>query len=150
NRGRFRADLFYRLHVVRLVIPPLRDRPDDVELLARHFWAECAPGRPLPDDLVTAWLQLRWSGNVRELRAAVDRAILLGGVEGAPTRSHGPTSYDPNLSFRALKEQVVERFERDYLGRLFEDNGGNISQSARAARRDRNHLRELLRKHGLV
>ena len=150
NRGRFRADLFYRLHVVRLVIPPLRDRPDDVELLARHFWAECAPGRALPDDLVTAWLQLRWSGNVRELRAAVDRAILLGGTEGGRSETGSPTSYDPNLSFRAIKEQVVEQFERDFLGRLFEDNGGNISQTARAARMDRNHLRELLRKHGLV
>lgn len=149
NRGRFRADLFYRLHVVRLVIPPLRERPDDVELLARHFWSECAPGRALPDDLLTAWLQLRWSGNVRELRAAIDRAILLGDPE-ATTPGAGPASYDPSLSFRALKDQVVERFERDYLGRLFEDNGGNISQTARAARMDRNHLRELLRKHGLV
>jgi len=149
NRGRFRADLFYRLHVVRLRVPPLRERLDDVELLARHFWNEAAPERPLPDDLITAWLQLRWSGNVRELRAAVDRAILLGDAGTEPSKEPA-TSYDPSLSFRALKEQVVERFERDYLGRLFQDNDGNISQTARAARMDRNHLRELLRKHGLV
>ncbi|HHH28354.1 MAG TPA: sigma 54-dependent Fis family transcriptional regulator [Polyangiaceae bacterium] len=150
NRGRFRADLFYRLHVVRLRVPPLRERPDDVEVLARHFWSECAPGRALPDDLLTTWRQLRWSGNVRELRAAVDRAILLGGLEEARGEDRGPASYDPNLSFRALKEQIVERFERDYLGRLFEDNDRNISQTARAARMDRNHLRELLRKHGVL
>jgi two-component system, NtrC family, response regulator GlrR len=153
NRGRFRADLFYRLHVVRLRVPPLRERPDDIELLAHHFWNQCAPDRPLADDLLAAWLQLRWRGNVRELRAAVDRAILLGDVAVATDATGdeaSATEFDPNLSFRAIKEQVVERFERDYLGRLFEDNGRNISGTARAARMDRNHLRELLRKHRIL
>src|SRR5262249_10533948 len=76
NRGSFRADLYYRLNVVRLFIPPLRERTGDVERLARHFYAELMPDRPIPQDLLDAFRRQTWPGNVRELRAAIERAIL--------------------------------------------------------------------------
>ncbi len=146
NHGNFRADLFYRLHVLRLRVPPLRERPDDIELLARHFWAQCGDG-PLAAEVIDAWRRQRWSGNVRELRSAVERAALLGDPAlGAPVAP----SADPGKPFRAAKDEVVRRFEVDYLTRLYQQHQGNISRAARAARMDRNHLRELLRKYGIV
>jgi transcriptional regulator with GAF, ATPase, and Fis domain len=155
NRGRFRADLFYRLHVVRLVVPPLRERPDDVELLARHFWSEAAGARPIDEALVASWRRHRWSGNVRELRSAVDRAILLGDAASEAT-SGGASPASPtelsstSLPFRAAKDRVVTEFERAYLGELITRHEGNISAAAREAKMDRNHLRELLRRHELI
>ena len=159
NRGTFRADLFYRLHVVRLQVPPLRERPEDIALLSRHFWDQCAPEDSLlPDEVIETWKRLRWSGNVRELRSAVERAVLLGDPgdprDPSPIGGGGatPSPAEPSLAmpFRAAKEQVVSRFEREYLSALHARHSGNISQAARAARMDRNHLRELLRKHDIV
>jgi DNA-binding NtrC family response regulator len=147
NRGRFRSDLFYRLAVVRVHVPPLRERPEDVELLARHFYDELAPdaGGP-PLDLLEAWKQQRWSGNVRELRASIERALLFG---REPLRPGQPAPAEPEPSFREAKERVLASFERTYLTDLVARHGGNVSQAARAARMDRNHLRELLRKYDI-
>lgn len=159
NRGTFRADLFYRLNVVRLRVPPLRERPEDIELLVEHFFRECAPMSPTPPaGLVDTYKQLRWSGNVRELRAAVERTVLLGdasldlGVEAAREGSapgRADQQADQAMPFRIAKDRVVARFEREYLAAVIERHGGNISQAARAAQMDRNHLRELLRRHGI-
>jgi DNA-binding NtrC family response regulator len=143
NHGRFRADLFYRLAVVRLCIPPLRERPEDVELYARHFFSELGDGAAPPPALLEVWKHQRWSGNVRELRSAVERALLFG--EAAPASQRGVAG--PAVSFREAKERVVESFERSFLGDLIARHGGNLSQAARAAKMDRNHLRELLRRY---
>jgi two-component system, NtrC family, response regulator GlrR len=143
NRGGFRADLFYRLAVVRLLVPPLRDRPEDVEQLVRFFHAEIAPdAAPLPAELVELWKGQRWSGNVRELRSAIERAVLLGDAAREPGAA-------PPSSFREAKERIIESFERAYVTELVAQHGGNLSQAARAARMDRNHLRELLRRYGV-
>jgi DNA-binding NtrC family response regulator len=146
NQGHFRADLFYRVAVVRLAIPPLRERPDDIELLARHFYAECCPEAPEPPaEWLEVWKRLSWRGNVRELRSAVERIVLFG--EEQPSEAQAAPK--DTLSFRAAKERVIESFEREYLQRLLARAAGNVSKAARIARMDRNHLRELLRRHGL-
>jgi DNA-binding NtrC family response regulator len=150
NRGAFRADLFYRLHVVRLEVPPLRDRREDIPVLIEHFRRQIAPdSAPLSDSIVEAWKSLRWSGNARELRGAVERHLLLGddAYETVARTTDEAAPFDPRLSFRAAKELAVAKFERAYLGALVERHGGNLSQAARAARMDRNHLRHLLRRH---
>ncbi|AUX43490.1 ATPase AAA [Sorangium cellulosum] len=162
NRGTFRSDLFYRLNVVRLHLPPLRDRPEDIPLLAAHFYRQFTDGGEPPAELVEALLRHDWPGNVRELRSAVERAVLLGdpslwreGRRGARPASHGDAGDDDldpaeaSLPFREGKEQVIARWERAYLRALIRSNEGNLSRAARAARMDRNHLRELLRRHGI-
>src|SRR5690606_17137666 len=80
NRKRFRADLYYRLDVVRIVIPPLAERVGDVELLATHFWKQFAPDRPVPETMLADFATQRWPGNVRELRNAVERTALTRGA----------------------------------------------------------------------
>jgi len=164
NHGTFRADLFYRLHIVSLRLPPLRERPDDVRLLAQHFASAIArPGEPGLDERTLEELTRRpWPGNVRELRGAVERALLVGELDAggpastrggaSPIASAGPAGdlEELTLSFRAAKERAVAGWERDYLARLVERCEGNLSRAAREARMDRNHLRELLRRHGLT
>ena len=156
NSGEFRSDLFYRLHVINLTVPPLRDRPDDIAPLIRQFWSDCAPAdTPLPQTILSTWPKRRWHGNVRELRAAIERLLLLG--EQAPPE--GPTAkraghisedVDLNVPFRVAKSRILLHFESIYLGALIEKHHGNITRAAGAARMDRNHLRELLTKHDLL
>ncbi len=161
NRGTFRGDLFYRLNVVSLRIPPLRERPEDIPVYVAHFFQQMAGPNavPLPPELVTAFSRRTWPGNVRELRGAVERAILLGDLEAvddlAATGERGAgaavsvAENDFASSFRAAKERAIGSWERAYLAELCRRNQGNLSRAARAARMDRNHLRELLKRYGL-
>jgi DNA-binding NtrC family response regulator len=153
NRGSFRADLFYRLHVVHLRIPPLRERREDVELYARHFYEQLSPEEPaLPAELLAALTRPDYPGNVRELRAAVERAVLLGDLEArdeAVGAIETEPAFEPGQSFRVSKERVMARWETAYLRSLLAAAEGNVSKAARMARMDRNHLRELLRRRGL-
>jgi len=152
NRGDFRADLYYRLHVVSLRLPPLRERGEDVPLLIESFYEQFAghPGAP-PQALVDELLRHDWPGNVRELRSAVERAVLLGDpalwraiVDETRGEAAIPaTDFDDDESFRAAKERALVRWERAYLAELLRRHGNNLSRAARAARMDRTHLREL-------
>ena len=155
NRGTFRADLYYRLNTVRIQIPPLRERREDIELLARHFYAQFSPDDIEPERELVQWLRKQdYPGNVRELRSTVERAVLLGdaslsdapAVDGAPIAE---ARFDDSVPFRAAKERVISQWERGYLSDLLAQAGGNVSKAARMARMDRNHLRELLRRHQL-
>jgi len=153
NRGRFRSDLYYRLNTFSVRVLPLRERRDDVALLVAHFYRQLHPfGEEPPADLLAELLRHEWPGNVRELRAAVERTVLLG--DPAVWReitepSAGVTPAGQTMSFRAAKEQAVATWERDYLRALVTRFAGNLSRAARAVRMDRNHLRELLVRHGL-
>jgi DNA-binding NtrC family response regulator len=161
NRGNFRSDLFYRLNVVRLRVPSLRERREDIPLLVAHFYRQFADGAEPPMDLVETLMLHSWPGNVRELRGAIERAVLMGnsalreelqGMTGEQAEDDGGQELRPDdlsLSFRQAKERVVARWERAYVHALLRTNGGNISHAARAGRMDRNHLRELLRRHGV-
>jgi DNA-binding NtrC family response regulator len=160
---RFREDLYYRLAVVRMLVPPLRERPDDIPLLVEHFIKQFRPNDAMaiaPGDL-DRLRKHNWYGNVRELRNVIERACALSHGErleidealderpvvGAGAGIAGAMNVD--LPFKEAKAQVVDSFEREYIRTLLKRHQGNLSAAARAAEVDRKHLRELLRKHGL-
>ena len=160
--GRFRRDLYYRLNVVQLRLPPLRERPGDVPLLARHFLRRYASelDRGLSDFTPEALRCLAccaWPGNVRELENAVQRAVILAvgekslvtaGDLGLIDGSGGPHPSAPE-SFQAAKERTVAEFERRYLEGLLASCGGNVSHAARIARKERSSFWVLVKKHGI-
>jgi transcriptional regulator with PAS, ATPase and Fis domain len=153
-RGMFRQDLFFRLAVVTVLLPPLRDRGDDVLLLARHVMRQL--GRPDAFDLTgpisQAMLTYSWPGNVRELRNAIERAIHLGAehaIPMVPGRERAVESSAPDLPFKEAKEQIIGTFERAYLERLLSRHANNISAASRDAGIDRNYLYRLIKKYDL-
>ena len=153
NAGRFRADLYYRLAVAKIAIPPLRERPEDVPALVAHF-VEKLTGASELGPLAGALDALRahpWSGNVRELRNVVEAAIVMGeldlGGERAPLAS--VTAAGDVAPYRDARATALARFEADYLRALVERTAGNASEAARLAKMDRPYLLTLLRKHGL-
>ena len=154
NRGAFRADLYYRLDVVRLRLPPLRERREDIPLLVQHYYRTFTgdDDATAPDELVAPLVEHSWPGNVRELRSAVERAVLLADPAawaGTDTDAKTPAmaqEFDDHASFREAKERAVTSWERWYVNTLLERHQGNLTRAARAARMDRAHLRELLRK----
>jgi two-component system response regulator HydG len=153
--GRFRQDLYYRLNVVGLELPPLRERGGDVELLARHFAAAAARGvgQAVPE-MTPAFLALlarhRWPGNVRELRNVLERAVLL--AEGEPlaldhlpgdlVEAAGARSREP---YARAKRAALAAFARGYLEGILRDARGNVSEAARQARLPRQTLHRLMR-----
>jgi transcriptional regulator with GAF, ATPase, and Fis domain len=162
DKGKFREDLYFRLNVVPIVAPSLRDRREDVPLLIDHFLETMAEGKEvnLSDDTRAALMAHDWPGNVRELRNVIERALALGTDPRhlvAPlgdnplltTQSNKePTvNFKPGVSFRDQKEQWNDTFERKYLEWLLTRSEGNISKAARAADMDRKYLHKLLKKH---
>jgi len=160
NRATFRSDLYYRLDIVRLRIPPLRERPDDIVLLVEHFYEQlCGEADPRPPDaLIAAMVAQPWLGNVRQLRNAVERALLLGDSElwklsiedQPPAAAAIPRIFDPSVPYRTAKERMTADWERWYLGELLRRHKGKLRAAAIAARTDRGYLRELLRRHNLI
>ncbi|MBL8610185.1 MAG: sigma 54-dependent Fis family transcriptional regulator [Myxococcales bacterium] len=167
NRGSFRADLYYRVAGAKIAIAPLRDRPDDIEPLVRHFAREAAGAELALSEADLAVLRGRhWGGNVRELRAFVERAIVEGSAAAAldleapavaspparGPRSSGaaePPSAEATPRYRDARAEAIAAFERDYVTRLIEAAAGNASEAARRAQMDRPYLLQLLRKYGL-
>ncbi len=149
NKGRFRSDLYYRLNTIRLRVPPLRERREDIPLLVAHYYDEMGAGEP-PASVIADFARHDWPGNVRELRAAVERAVLLGDpMVWQGISEDAPPPPAANESFRAAKERAVAQWERDYVRGLIAQHQGNISRAARSVRMDRNHLRELMVRHGI-
>ncbi|MDI3288809.1 sigma 54-interacting transcriptional regulator [Polyangium sp. 15x6] len=157
NRNTFRADLFYRLNVVRIHVPPLRERTGDIERLARHFHAELVPDNPIPDDLLESLRRQSWPGNVRELRAAIERAVLLNDpavlalgneVDSGPGLEERDDDIDLEVPFRVCKQKASDQWERRYVRALLRATNDNISEASRRVKMDRSHLRTLLRKYG--
>jgi two-component system, NtrC family, response regulator GlrR len=157
NRGEFRADLYFRIAVVKIPLPPLRERLDDIPLLTEHFISTLglapAQAAPLRDAAFLARLaHAAWPGNVRELRNHIERCVVLGQelpVEGAEPHAAGGFEIDPHRSYSEAKRAVLDEFERRYLEGLLALHGGNVSKAARAAGMDRVHLYKLLHRHGL-
>jgi transcriptional regulator with GAF, ATPase, and Fis domain len=141
NARRFRSDLYFRLDVLHLEIPPLRARGDDVELLAAHFWKQSRPGTALPDALRRELHGSRWPGNVRELRNAIERAALLGARHAEGDQ--------PLATFADAKDAVVDAFEREYIERLLARTGGNLTHAAKIAGMSRSHFRLVMLKCGI-
>jgi two-component system, NtrC family, response regulator GlrR len=150
NDKRFRSDLFYRLNVLRVAVPPLRERTGDIELLAGEFWRAFRPDRTPPPTLLPQLAQQSWPGNVRELRNAVERAALIGWRPEVDAPAGTPALGDGNEVFSIAKEKAVWAWEKAWLERLLATSAGNLSRAARTAKMGRSHLRELCRRHGLI
>ncbi|HEY5995422.1 MAG TPA: sigma-54 dependent transcriptional regulator, partial [Candidatus Deferrimicrobiaceae bacterium] len=146
RKGEFREDLFYRLNVIPLRIPPLRERPEDIPLLVEHFLREVGHDGPV-EALISpaAMKQLmghHWPGNVRELRNLIEATVAMGetpqldGVDGG-----GRPEADAldGLPYKEARARVLADFEQRYLRALIERARGNVSQAAREARMDRTH-----------
>jgi DNA-binding NtrC family response regulator len=153
NQGTFRADLYFRLAVARIEIPPLRERPEDIDPLVAHFAAEItgAPGFLFSEATMSALRGHRWSGNVRELRNVVESALAMGSInlDGLAQPATAATNAAAIPQYRAARAEALAAFERSYLRRLIETAGGNASAAARTANMDRPYLLSLLRRHGL-
>jgi DNA-binding NtrC family response regulator len=153
NQGTFRADLYFRLAVARVEIPPLRERPEDIDPLVAHFAAEItgAPGFLFSEATMSALRGHRWSGNVRELRNVVESALAMGSINlnGLAQPAPPATNAAAIPQYRLARAEAVAAFERAYLRRLIETTSGNASAAARTANMDRPYLLSLLRRHGL-
>ncbi|HVE81347.1 MAG TPA: sigma 54-interacting transcriptional regulator [Myxococcales bacterium] len=164
KNGNFRLDLFYRLGVVMVNVPPLRDRLDDLELLCNHFARTL--GRPdfeLPADVLETLRKHIWPGNVRELRNLVERAVAGAEPELTPTpirRTSSNAKMVPlgerqatrelaDLPFKEAKEKLLGSFVREYFAEILKRADGNLSRAARLAGIARPHLHEIVNKHGL-
>lgn len=156
----FREDLHYRLNVLSISIPPLRDRGCDILDLAHHFLSVYSREHErLPPELSEGALQkllnYSWPGNVRELEGVIQRAIVL---QTSPVLTEDdlelPKAFDRNGSetelFRLEKSLAIGQFERDFVARLLAAHGGNISRAAKAAGKDRRSFQRLVSKHGLA
>jgi len=151
NDKRFRADLYYRLNVLHVAVPPLRERAGDIELLAAAMWATFRPETTPPSALVEHLARLSWPGNVRELRNAVERAALTGQAPPPPPSQSAAVRIAPiDSSYQEAKERAVRAWEREWVEALLGAAGGNLSRAARAAKMGRSHLRELARRHGVI
>jgi DNA-binding NtrC family response regulator len=156
---RFRDDLYFRLAVARIELPPLREREGDIGLLARHFWRNLGDGvSELPDSFLARLLLHPWPGNVRELRNAVARQVALGELAlpaAAPkTTATAGTAHDfleeilaADLPLPHAKERVALELERRYIERVLARHGGNISRAATASGIARRHFYTILARH---
>jgi two-component system response regulator GlrR len=165
SSGNFRADLYYRLCVFSISLPPLRTRKEDIPALAAHFLKKHAPagksGMQFACSATAALLSWNWPGNVRELENAIVRGIHLSHHDVIEAEDLGlvPADAGPStkadiapgspISFRAMKRATIEIFERNYLARLMAEHRGNVSQAARASGKERRDLGKLLRKYQL-
>jgi transcriptional regulator with GAF, ATPase, and Fis domain len=159
EEGRFREDLFYRLAVARIELPPLRERHGDIGLLARTFWRKLdTQSQPLPDDLIARFEAYAWPGNARELRNAVLRRIALGDLGDAS--GPGPASSSPpsarasadsasslfdevlakNLPLPRARQLVLDEFERLYVDDVLAKHDGNVTRAAQASGIARRHF----------
>jgi transcriptional regulator with PAS, ATPase and Fis domain len=171
-RGEFREDLFYRINVIDIVLPPLRDRKGDVTLLAYIFLRNFTEGREGPRGFTAEALELLeaydWPGNIRELRNVVERACALADADmispadfpahlaaqsrrsaesSPPSPSQAADDDTLKLTLKEAKERWIGQLEASYVAEVLRREGGNVSQAARAAGVDRKTLHRLLNKH---
>jgi len=155
NKGLFRDDLYFRLAVMSVRVPPLRERLEDLPLLVRGFLVElgmAAQHELFPARVLAELAAHDWPGNVRELRNYVERTVVLNEpLPASLARPDTSSSVEADLQvpFKAAKDAVVDAFERRYLTALLDAAGGNISRAAREGGMDRMHLHRLVQRHGL-
>ncbi len=154
--GTLRRDLYYRLNVVPIVLPPLRARGNDIILLARHFLAQYAaklnsPVVDLSPEAQRKLLLYSWPGNVRELEHVIERTLILCSEKIIREEDIVlPTGINPSqMSFQEMKANVIDEFETKYLQSLLAIYNGNITRAAQAAQKERRTFWELVRKHNI-
>jgi transcriptional regulator with GAF, ATPase, and Fis domain len=152
KQGKFRQDLYFRLKVVTVTLPPLRDRGDDILLLAEHFLKEAnevnARGiKGFSEEARNAMRAHKWEGNIRELKHRVEQAVIMTNKEYVSTE-------DLNLSgaagsWRSL-EAARDLFEKHYVIQALDRNGYNVTRTAKEVDLSRQHLQNLIKKHGIT
>jgi transcriptional regulator with GAF, ATPase, and Fis domain len=175
SEGNFREDLYYRLSVVKIYLPPLRERPDDIAALIERFLANGkfnikADGKlhvtRVEDDALKMMTRYQWPGNVRELLNVLERVVPLvadDAIKGQDLAyvfqelereedeaTEKISEVDTSLPFKDAKQKIIDGFEKDYLTSLLRRHHYNISKTAREAGIDRKHIRNLLKKHGIL
>lgn len=150
SRGNFREDLFYRLNVVPFYVPPLRERKEDIPLLARHFLREFSAQysrhtKELSDEALDVLSRYGWPGNVRELRNVIERIVIMNPAVTKFERKHLPPLVYRDGSRRSGGEfsslqQARQAYERDYILKKLDENHGNISRTAEVLGLERSHL----------
>ena len=153
NKGTFREDLYFRLAVVRVALPPLRARREDLPILVRLFVSRLAPDRMSELPEILAALEHRsFSGNVRELRNAVEEHLILGHSQpvAAPSDDAGglPESVF-TCEYKTASDLAARAFQREYVERLLIRTDGNVSEAARRAGMSRRYLQTLMSRLGL-
>jgi two-component system, NtrC family, nitrogen regulation response regulator NtrX len=161
SRGNFREDLFYRLNVIPFYVPPLRERKEDIPLLARHFLKEFSVtygrrSREITDEAVDALMRYSWPGNVRELRNVIERIVIMN-----PTTMRFDRKNLPPLVYRdgsrrsagtefSTLHQARSAYERDYILKKLDENHGNVSRTAEVLGLERSHLYRKMKTLGIA
>ena len=160
-KGNFREDLFYRLNVIPFVVPPLRERKEDIPLLARHFLKEFASAygrrtREITDDAVESLMRYSWPGNVRELRNVIERIVIMNPTTTRFERKHLPPLLHRDGSRRVAAgegstlHQARAAYERDFILKKLDENHGNVSRTAEALGLERSHLYRKMKSLGIA
>jgi two-component system nitrogen regulation response regulator NtrX len=162
SKGNFREDLFYRLNVIPFYVPPLRERKEDIPLLARHFLKEISATysrrpREITDDAIDTLMRYPWPGNVRELRNVIERIVIMN-----PTATRFDRKHLPPLVYREGRprnggsrdfttlHQARAAYERDYILKKLDENHGNISRTAEVLGLERSHLYRKMKTLGIA
>jgi DNA-binding NtrC family response regulator len=160
KKGAFREDLYHRLNVIPIVVPPLRERREDIPVLVKAFIEDtCAKNGMAPksisDKAVEALGRMEWSGNVRELRNIVERLVIMSAgdriedVAGALQGSRGGGEVEDILHSSASFQEFKDRAEAAFIKRQLEVHGWNVSKTAEALEMERSHLYTKIKKYGL-
>ena len=159
-RGNFREDLFYRLNVIPFFVPPLRERKEDIPLLARYFLKDFAQtygrrSREITDDAIETLTRYAWPGNIRELRNVIERIVIMN-----PTASKLDRKHLPPLVYRdgakrqggefSTLHQARAAYERDYILKKLDENHGNVSRTAEVLGLERSHLYRKMKTLGIA
>ena len=161
SRGNFREDLFYRLNVIPFYVPPLRERKQDVPLLARHFLKEFSATygrrpREISDDAIETLMRYSWPGNIRELKNVIERIVIMNPTTTRFDRKQLPplvhrdgTRRNVNGEFSTL-HQARAAYERDYILKKLDESHGNISRAAEVLGLERSHLYRKMKTLGIA
>ena len=159
-----RQDLMYRLDILNVTMPPLRRRGEDIQLLAQYYLAQLAmeeghSGKYLSTEIIDELSRYPWPGNVRELETTIRRAFLMTDSEYICDLSYlfPDHNFEDEIevaeeelqSFAVEKARLIQEFEKEYLHKLLEETGGNVSRAATIAKKERRAFSRLMQKHGL-
>src|SRR5579864_721717 len=159
SRGNFREDLFYRLNVIPFYVPPLRDRKEDIPLLARHFFKEFSAAysrrpREMAEDAIETLMRYSWPGNVRELRNVIERLVIMNPTVQKIERKHLPPLMHRegarNSGGFSTLHQARAAYERDYILKKLDENHGNVTRTAEVLGLERSHLYRKMKTLGIA
>jgi two-component system, NtrC family, nitrogen regulation response regulator NtrX len=160
SKGNFREDLFYRLNVIPFYVPPLRERKEDIPLLARHFLKEISAeysrrSKEITDDAIDVLMRYSWPGNVRELRNVIERLVIMNPTVYKIERKHLPPLVYRESAGRAASgfsslHQARAAYERDYILKKLDENHGNVTRAAEVLGLERSHLYRKMKTLGIA